>query len=281
MVIEMKKLLPLLLLLLLSGCAESTATTPSPAEPSAAIPSSVATPTPVPVPTTAVEGLWWEALTREDLPEEVEPIGNISSVDGPVCLGLLEEEDIGLYGDGDPQNGVLLRKGEVLQFFPQIYATARYTLPELDWLDWDGDGEKELVVKYLVKDTDGDIIYEFHVYRWDGTAWTDHPFSVARYRDLLSDILRYRYADGLVKLVAGGSAISARVPDGAAPTGLAPIGDLVFFRKEGGSYTVIFGLRLLLPGGEEQDVATLTASLIYDGTDFSLQNYVLESVGGV
>lgn len=267
----------LVLLLLLSGCTKPQSAVPSPVE--SGSPSPVASPSGSPTPTPEV--LWWEGKAAQDLPTEVEPIGNISSVDGPVCLALLPDADIGLYGDPDPTAGILLRKGDYLQFFPQTYATARYTAPELSWADVDGDKEKELVIKYLVNDTDGDIVYELHIYEWDGKAWSDNAFSQDLYRSLLKDIISYRYQDGYVSFVAGGSSTRAWYDGEDAPKGLAPIGNLVFFRQEGSRYTAIFGLQLELPDDKTYDVATLTASLVYDGEDFSLKDYYLESVGGV
>lgn len=277
----MKKLcLTFAMLLLLSGCTSPVSeVSPSPTETVSPSPGVSASDTPTPTPTPEV--LWWEGKTAEYLPIEVEAPGNISSVDGPVCLALLPDADIGLYGDGDPAAGILLRKGDYLQFFPQIYATARYTMPELNWADVDGDKEKELVIKYLVNDTDGDIVYELHIYEWDGKAWTDNAFSRDCYQALLKDIISYQYKDGYVNLVAGGSSTRGWYDGEDAPKGLAPIGNLVFFRQEGTNYTVIFGLQLELSDDETYDVATLTAGLRYDGKDFLLKDYYLESVGGV
>lgn len=272
----MKKLyLSLALALLLSGCA----TTNRDVSPS---PMGTVKMAESPTPSATPEKLWWEGKTAVDLPTEVEPAGNISSVDGPVCLALLSDADIGLYGDGDPTAGVLLRKGDYVQFFPQTYATARYTLPELNWADIDGDGENELAVKYLVEDTEGDIVYELHIYEWDGTAWTDHPFTQAEFTPLLEGLVTYRYEDDYVTLTVGSSTDRLWYEGEEEPVGLAPIGDLVFFRQEGDGYVVIFGLRLELSGGGAgYDAATLTAQLSYDGESFALSDYALETVGGV
>lgn len=135
--------------LLLSGCTSpKNLPTPSPADAGGPAPAVSASDSPIPSPTPEV--LWREGMTAGNLPTEVEPVGNISSVDGPVCLALLPDADIGLYGDGDPTAGILLRKGNYLQFFPQTYATARYTEPELNWTDKDGDKNSELIIKYLI-----------------------------------------------------------------------------------------------------------------------------------
>lgn len=275
-----KRYFALVLLLLLSGCTPAQdSPAPSPAVTGTAAPPTAATPTVTPTPTP--EKPWWDELTAEDLPDTVEPIGNMSSLDGPFCLALLSEEDIGLYGDGDPTAGILLRKRNYLQFFPQTYSTARYPSPELTWADVDGDEEKELAIKYLVNDTDGSIVYELHIYEWDGKEWADRAFDNACYSALLKDVLSYQYQDGYVKLVAGGSATRAWYDGEGEPKGLAPLGDLVFFRYDSSRYKVIFGLRVERPDGKTSDVATLTASLVYDGETFSLKDYRLESVGGV
>lgn len=277
----MKKLsLALVLLLLLTGCTKPDST-PSASPPGTGSTTPAPTSSASPMPTPTPEKQWWEGLGAADLPTEVEPIGNISSMDGPVCLALLPEADIGLYGDPDPAKGVLLRKGDYVQFFPQTYSTARYPSPELNWTDLDGDKELELVVKYLVNDSDGDIVYELHIYEWDGKIWTDHAFDQAAYRALLDGFISYQYKDGYVTLVAGGSSTRGWYEGEEAPKGLAPLGDLVFFRPVGSGYAVIFGLRLELPGGDRYDIATLTANIKYEGENFSLTNYYLESVGGV
>ena len=277
-----KRCFALALLLLLSGCTSAAGPSSPPSAGTASpSPGTSASPSGSPIPITTPENTWWDGKTVEDLPTKVEPIGNISSMDGPVCLALLPDADIGLYGDGDPTLGVLLRKGDYLQFFPQTYSTARYTSPELRWADMDGDGEEELAVKYLVNDTAGNIVYELHIYEWDGRGWIDHAFDKSCFAPLLEGVITYQYRDGYVNLVAGGSSSSTWYSGEEEPNGLAPIGNLVFFRQESGGYLVIFGLRLALPDGKEADVATLTARLVYDGTGFSLKNYTLESIGGV
>lgn len=57
--------------------------------------------------------------------------------------------------------------------------------PELSFEDWDGDGMKELVVKYLRHEGsyfDGNsvspgLVYELVIYEWDGERWDDMHFS--------------------------------------------------------------------------------------------------------
>lgn len=272
----MKKRLPcaLLLLLFLTGCTGPGGTVSSPAATPTAGPSA-------PVPTSSPIPAWWEGKTAASLPAAVEEAGNISTVNGPVCLGLIPEADIGLYGDPDPALGILLRKGEHLQYFPQVYSTARYVLPELSWTDLDGDGEHELVAKFLVDDLDGKIIYELHVYEWDGAGWTDHGFTAAYFRPLLDKLISYSYENHEVRLTAGGPPVTTWY-EGPAPSGLAPVGDLVFFREENGGCVVTFGLRLAFSDGSpDRDIAALSAAVRYGERGFSLDHYYLESIGGV
>lgn len=278
----MKKLFPLLVLvLLLTGCTRepappSTTDTTSPVpsvNPTVSVPAATPSPTP--------EKSWWEGRTAERLPAEAASVGSIASLDGPVCLALLPQEDIGLYGDPDPTLGILLRKGEHLQFFPQTYATTRYTLPELAWANVDGDNDKELTIKYLVEDLDGNIVYEWHVYEWDGTEWTDRGFTPDIYRPILEELISYAYKDGVVTISAANDSVTAHYDGDKAPQGLAPPGELVFFRYDGDTLKVVFGLRLALSNEKTSDIATLTATLTYDGDGFSMSNYYLEQVGGV
>lgn len=265
----------LALLLLLSGCTVGNdGDTPSPG--------GVVQVSPTPLPTASPgEPSWWEGITLAELPTEITPFGTIAASEALVCLALFSQAEVGLYASPDPTAGLLLRKGTTLQFFPQIYSTQRYNSPEASWGDVDGDGEEELSVKYLVKDTDGAIVYELHIYEWDGASWSDHAFDQKYFQPLLEEMLTYQYQDGVVTLALGSSSCEIWYDGDKEPTGLAPVGELVFFRQEEGGYVVIFGLRLTLPDGGNYDAATLSADLIYADDGFSLQNYKLEPVGGV
>lgn len=269
-------LLPLLcLLLLLTGCGSpapgaSPMASSLPALPtrSADTPSSS---TPPPTPSDTYEDQWWEALTIADLPADSSSGGNCR------LLSELPGEDIALYGGPEPDAGVLLRKGDTLSYFAQVYSTVRGVAPELRWEDLDDDGDPELAVKYLTDDENGNAVYELHIYEWRDGVWIDHGFTEDLFRPLLEDALTYDYDGTSATLSAGRSSVKVWCDGDPGP--LLPAGDLVFFRYESGFFTAVFGLRLKnLP---QNDAATLTARLVYDGETFTLKDYQLISLGGV
>ncbi len=279
----MKKL-PTLLLLLILALSSCKAGSPAPTTAETVLPTFSANPpvsSPVSTPSPTPGTTWWEGKTAGTLPTSIASADSILTLDGPVCLALLPEESIGLYGDPDPTLGILLRKGSHLQFFPQLYSTTRYVLPELVWNDVDGDAKEELAIKYLVSDTDGRIVYEWHIYEWDGAEWTDRGFTPEVYLPILNDLISYRYENDVITLSAGGDSITAHYDGVQALKGLAAPGDLVFFRYEDSTLKVVFALQLALSNGGRYDIATLTATLTYDGNGFSMTNYSLDGLNSV
>ena len=139
----MKRLVWVLtLLLLLTACKSGGETAASPSSPPAPAASFT------PEPTSDPDAPWWERLTAGDLPTALAAAEDLSGT-GEQCfmLGHLKDPDISLYGVAG-EDVVLLRRGETLAAFEQVYrAQPQAVLPELWWMDLDGDGAEEGAVE--------------------------------------------------------------------------------------------------------------------------------------
>ena len=137
----MKRLVWVLtLLLLLTACKSGGETAASPSSPPAPAASFT------PEPTSDPDAPWWERLTAGDLPTALAAAEDLSGT-GEQCFMLGQDPDISLYGVAG-EDVVLLRRGETLAAFEQVYrAQPQAVLPELWWMDLDGDGAEELAVR--------------------------------------------------------------------------------------------------------------------------------------
>lgn len=123
----------------------------------------------------------------EDLPTELAHADDLDGAGGYLLIGQVPEADIALYCDNDQiRSQVYIRFGTHFQAFGQEAWIDPTLLPEVSWTDWDGDGERDLVVDYLRHQgtyfdgttTSPGIVGEQVVYQWDGSRWTDlHFFS--------------------------------------------------------------------------------------------------------
>lgn len=287
----MKSLFPALLgaLLLLSACTGETAVSPSPSQsapvssvqPSAVPPSSSETPE---------EPAWWEDISADDLPDTLSAAEDIEADSGSLYwLAELADQDIALYGYGGDSDGapcgVLLAQGDTLTPFDQVYLSAEHPmLPQLRWEDLDGDGSEELAVVYLVSNSAEDSVFELHVYQpqSDG-SWNDCGLLSDYYAPLLAELLTFSYdhEENTVTITAGTEKISAWYDGPSEPDGLAPVGNLVFFRWEDGAYTAVFGLQITAEDASPMDIGTLTARVTYDGESLTLKDFQLTALGGV
>lgn len=116
-----------------------------------------------------------DAYTLGDLYENTDPYWLLDQVEG---------EDIALYGinpmgAADEVRGIYLRYGEHLQYFDQVAMPYQFIRPHLNWYDFDGDGENELLTVYAVlKGTTVDQ-NELVVYEWEGDRWSEHRYDPA------------------------------------------------------------------------------------------------------
>ena len=285
----MKSLFPALLavLLLLSACTGETAVSPSPSQsvpvssvqPSAAPPSSSEAPE---------DPAWWEGISADDLPDTLSAAEDIEAGSGSLYR-LAELSDITLYGYGGDSDGapcgVLLAQGDTLTPFDQVYLSAEHPmLPQLRWEDLDGDGSEELAVVYLVSNSAEGSVFELHVYQpqSDG-GWSDCGLLSDYYTPLLEGLLSFSYdhEENTVTITAGTEKISAWYDGPSEPDGLAPVGNLVFFRWEDGAYTAVFGLQITAEDASPMDIGTLTAQVTYDGESLTLNDFHLTALGGV
>ena len=87
--------------------------------------------------------------------------------------------------------------------------------------------------------------------------------------------------ENTVTITAGTEKISAWYDGPSEPDGLAPVGNLVFFRWEDGAYTAVFGLQITAEDASPMDIGTLTAQVTYDGESLTLNDFHLTALGGV
>ena len=287
----MKSLFPALLgaLLLLSACTGETAVSPSPSQ---SVPVSSVQPSAVPPSSseTPEEPAWWEDISADDLPDTLSAAEDIEAGSGSLYrLAELADQDIALYGYGGDSDGapcgVLLAQGDTFTPFDQVYLSAEHPmLPQLRWEDLDGDGSEELAVVYLVSNSAEGSVFELHVYQpqSDG-SWNDCGLLSDYYVPLLGDLLSFSYdhVENTVTIAAGTEKISAWYDGPSEPDGLAPVGNLVFFRCEDGAYTAVFGLQIAAGDASPVDIGTLTARVAYDGKSLALTDFQLTALGGV
>ena len=258
------------ILLLLSACGGQAPAiwTPSPTAPA---PAPSATPQGSEAP--------WASITPEQLPTVQADLESLSLLSSPqiFLLGTAPEDDVALYGlNPGYGGGVLLRRGEHLTHFDQVFSPAETpALPELYQLDLDGDGQSELAVRYLASAQAERIVYDLHIYDWDGETWTDCAATGARCAALALRQLTVDYdeSSGLLTLSYGLTSATYQVPaqHQGDPGALAL--DSAFFRSSDGRFTVVLGARAQATG---TCFANVLADLEYSDGSFALRNIRIE-----
>lgn len=121
----------------------------------------------------------------DSLPTTLATESDINSEGGYLLLGNIPDENIAIYCDNSKErNRAYIQYGEHFQAFEQKAWEDPTIFPELEWKDWDGDGNMDLIIKYLRHEGtyfDGEtsqpgIVYEEVVYQWNGKSWTDIHF---------------------------------------------------------------------------------------------------------
>lgn len=111
---------------------------------------------------------------------------DLNDAGGYLLIGAVPEEDISIYCENaETRDWVYIRYGTHIQSFRQEAWADPTILPRVEWQDWDGDGNNELVVDYLRhegeyfdgKAASTGVVGERVVYRWDGEKWTELHFS--------------------------------------------------------------------------------------------------------
>ena len=136
-----------------------------------------------PVPAESGDGI---LQLPNDLPVKLATSSDINDGESRyLLLGKIPNENIAIYCDNsEERNRVYIQYGEHFQMFEQKAWEDPTILPEIAWEDWDEDGNKDLIVKYLRHEGtyfDGEtfskgIVYEEVVYQWNGEYWTDIHF---------------------------------------------------------------------------------------------------------
>lgn len=277
----MRRILTALLLLgALTACSAQPAGSPAPSAPDS--PSAAPEASPAATPTEH----WWADLTAEDLPAEVTDAADVVAGSGEVyLLSELPEEDISLYGYGsDTLTGVLLRRGEDLTHLDQPYlATENPAAPELWWDDFDGDGENELAVLYLLVNHAQQHLVQLHFYSPDGAGWQDQPLDLdAQVEALLADMTcTFDTDSGMVQVTCGALSTSAYLEELDAPLSADPLsaGESVFFRRSGTAITAVLPLSLN-SSGQSMVFANAICSLTFGADGPALTLEALETLYG-
>lgn len=282
----MKKSVPLLLCLLclLSACTPAAGTADTPTPGGTTPPTETVSPGPEPTPDGPAP--WWLDITPDDLPDQITRAASITAEGGLYLLAQLPEQDIALYGYGGKWEdgalrGVLLRRGEELFPFDQVYLAPQHpALPELWWDDFDRDGSEELAVNYLVSNADSATIFEVHLYapQEDG-EWSDRPITRERYADVALELLDIQYDSRTSNLTlsCGDTALSYSFEEGQSP-GRLVMGNSCFFRREGARLTIVMDVSVPVLGGS---VALFTAQVLLSSDTPALTQPTLQSASGV
>lgn len=106
-------------------------------------------------------------------------------------LAELPDEEVYLYGADD---GVILRRKDMLQTFDWYYMTPRFVLPILQTGDFDEDGKEEIMVILYVASGTGVSISELHILEPDEDgSYRDILFTPEDYIKQLNKNVEYAY----------------------------------------------------------------------------------------
>ncbi|MDE7218660.1 MAG: hypothetical protein K2O45_03430, partial [Oscillospiraceae bacterium] len=116
----------------------------------------------------------------EDLPTRIVSPGTPEAEADIWLAAELPEDDIAVYYDHTSGTGYL-RYGDALQALDiSLVTMPQMLLPELYFEDLDGDGEKELAIRYNVLHGTGASVNELAVYEWDGRQWAGYWSTAAK-----------------------------------------------------------------------------------------------------
>ncbi len=277
---RMKRLsLLLALLLLLTSCKAGGTQEPATAQPTSSLP-----PSPTVTPSPDPDAPLWAALTLEELPSQLADPAQMPAVSSPQAflLGCQLDEEIYLYGlNAGYGGGVLLRHGETLTHFEQVFSTVEHAvLPELWWGDFNGDGEDELGVRYLVSVEGDAIVYDLHLYTWMEDTWSDCPVTRDNCAELFLQEVEQDYdaRTGTLTLSYGVTSAVYQFPKAVDSPGHLTMGYSCFFREQSGIFTVVLGVRVDQTGAH---MANVVADIVPEGDGFTFRNIRVEPTMGV
>lgn len=207
----MRKLLPILLIFLLTACGGASRTVMEPVEvPAFSLPET-ADAEPVSAEAVVTEGR--VPAEHYDLPPspaaaQRNPRYHMERwASGGVVELLAEAPDAAFYGlpyAEDAQETALIRWGDSLAEFDWYFATPRMIPPRMAVMDLDGDGDEELVVLTYTGSGTGVSIYDLHVIEKnpDGTL-TDYAMPGSLWQEQVPPLLSFVRTDGRGFLILG------------------------------------------------------------------------------
>ncbi len=255
---------------LLTGCFPAPTPSPSaPAAPSEEVRGLQVTPSQAP----------WASLSPDDLPTQEEELSTFFAQSSPsICLlGSVEAAHVSLYGLNHGYGaGILLWDGNILTHFDQSFAE----LPQLWWADFDGDGQEELAVRYLIEQNDqGVCAYDLAFYRPSQSGWVCCPVSRDLCADRLLEKLDTSWDDRthILTLTCAGQQVTIPFPEDRSP-GRLVVGHMCLFYEEANRFSAV--LDVWIPS-LSLSAATLRTEILYDGETFQFQNICLDFNSGV
>lgn len=230
-----KRMLSLLLLLVLTGCASPAPAEPDtlPEEPPAVSETGSLPPlTPLAELTTPAEITEGRAPAEEYQLPRISPLGPFSGDDFPVLAAELPEADAAFYGL--QWDKALIRWGDSLAEFNWPWLTPQQILPRLYCFDLDDDWEDELIAVCHPGTGTGVSVDDLHVLEKnsDGTL-TDYALPWEFFSETLSEALSVKTVNGRTYSILGAELvdITAILPEGGDPESIEGFeaGDIVRF----------------------------------------------------
>ena len=285
----MRKLLPILLMVLLTACGGASETAMEAVEipevPAFSLPET-ADAEPVSAEAVVTEGR--APAKNYDLPPSLaaaqkNPRYNMerwASGGGIELLAEAPEADAAFYGlpySQDARESALIRWGDSLAEFDWYFATPRMIPPRMAAMDLDGDGDEELAVLTYTGSGTGVSIYDLHVLEKnpDGTL-TDYAMPGSLWQEQLPPLLRFVRTDGRSFLILGRELLELDM-DGAAEGEIEPsTGWIANFRllPEENAIQLLGAVGLQTPTSYAADY---TADVGYRDGVFTLSHFHLQS----
>ena len=286
---SMKCLALFLAATMLTACAQKpqVESTPAPTQQPQEV-QTTATPPPVATPATASQSPQAVEDTEPDYPLH-DPALTVPQSEhwGHFPLwARIESENIYLYGINP--SGYILYQDEIGTYFDWPGLSPRRILPQLNYADFDGDGENELAVALYISSGTGVALMELHIVKeiegqnsWEREYadfalpgygvddWFTKPITAAQSDDRKTIQLSFDHADYTIYLGEGEADFG--------PFREIDFGDIIYFEFYGDRIKTKISLGLLF-GNSAMPLyfADVQADVTFDGKSLALENYELK-----